>query len=110
MVLVAMLAAGFFVTDVAKISLATDQRSSVRKPETWNIGPLINSFGVLGRLDGRGVASRLVGLGWSRCGLAADPAALYTFSFLTLLTLPRFPSYPPGSAGWFGRQAEQGLS
>ena len=30
-----------FITDFAKISLATDHVRSSRKPETWNIGPLI---------------------------------------------------------------------
>jgi hypothetical protein len=73
-----------FVTDVAKISLATDQVRPSKTPETWKIGPLLTVAVVLGVLM---VAEALVVLwiGWSRCGLATNPDALYTYSFLTLL-------------------------
>jgi plasma-membrane proton-efflux P-type ATPase len=64
-----------FVTDVAKISLATDRVRPSRRPETWNIGPLITVSVVLGALM---VAEALLVLwgGWSRCGLAANNHAL----------------------------------
>ena len=39
-----------FVTDFAKISLATDRVRPSKKPETWNIGRLINVSVVLGAL------------------------------------------------------------
>jgi H+-transporting ATPase len=39
-----------FITDFAKISLATDRVRASRKPETWNIGPLITVSVVLGAL------------------------------------------------------------
>jgi magnesium-transporting ATPase (P-type) len=73
-----------FVTDVAKISLATDHVRSSKKPETWNIGPLVMVSVVLGALM---VGEALLGLwiGWSRFGLATNPNALYTYSFLLLL-------------------------
>ena len=89
-----------FVTDVAKISLATDRVRPSRKPETWNIGPLITVSVVLGALM---VAESLLALwiGWSRCGLAADPAALYTFSFLTLLYFAAFSIVSARERRWF---------
>src|ERR1039457_1802153 len=78
-----------FITDFAKISLATDRVRASRKPETWNIGPLITVSVVLGALM---VAEALLVLwiGWSRCGLATSDNALYTFSFLTLLYFAAF--------------------
>ena len=59
-----------FITDFAKISLATDRVRPSRKPETWNIGRLITVSVVLGALM---VAEALLALwiGWSRFGLAA---------------------------------------
>ena len=73
-----------FMTDFAKISLATDQVRSSRKPETWNIGGFIAVSVTLGVAM---VAETLLLLriGWSYFGLATNNSALYTFSFLTLL-------------------------
>ena len=89
-----------FVTDVAKISLATDHVRPSRKPETWNIGHLISVSVVLGALM---VAEALLALwiGWSRCGLAANTAALYTFSFLTLLYFAAFSIVSARERRWF---------
>jgi magnesium-transporting ATPase (P-type) len=89
-----------FVTDVAKISLATDRVRSSRKPETWNIGPLITVSVVLGALM---VAEALLVLwsGWSRCGLAANNNALYTFCFLTLLYFAAFSIVSARERRWF---------
>jgi P-type E1-E2 ATPase len=73
-----------FMTDFAKIALATDHVRASRKPETWNIGGFVAVSAVLGVAM---VAEALLFLwiGWSRFGLAADDNALYTFSFLLLL-------------------------
>ena len=78
-----------FMTDFAKVALATDYVRPSKKPETWNIGGFIAVSAVLG---GAMVAEALLLLyiGWSRFALAADDNALYTFSFLTLLYLAVF--------------------
>jgi magnesium-transporting ATPase (P-type) len=89
-----------FVTDVAKISLATDHVRPSRKPETWNIGHLITVSVVLGALM---VAEALLVLwgGWTPCGLAANNNALYTFSFLTLLYFAAFSIVSARERRWF---------
>jgi H+-transporting ATPase len=89
-----------FITDFAKISLATDHVRPSRKPETWNIGPLIAVSVVLGLMM---VAEALLVLwsGWSRCGLAASDNALYTFSFLTLLYFAAFSIVSARERRWF---------
>jgi plasma-membrane proton-efflux P-type ATPase len=78
-----------FMTDFAKISLATDHVRPSRKPETWNIGGFIVVSVVLGVamvLE----ALTLLWIGWSRFGLATNDARLHTFSFLTLLYFAAF--------------------
>jgi plasma-membrane proton-efflux P-type ATPase len=89
-----------FVTDVAKISLATDRVRPSRTPETWNIGPLITVSVVLGALM---VVESLLVLwsGWSHCCLAANNNALYTFSFLTLLYFAAFSIVSARERRWF---------
>jgi plasma-membrane proton-efflux P-type ATPase len=73
-----------FMTDFAKIALATDHVRSARKPETWNIGGFVAVSVTVGVAM---VAETLVLLwiGWSHFGLATNNNALYTFSFLMLL-------------------------
>ena len=73
-----------FMTDFAKIALATDRVRPSQNPETWNIGGFITVSVVLGVAM---VAEALLFLwfAWTRFGLASDNNALYTFSFLTLL-------------------------
>jgi len=73
-----------FMTDFAKIALATDRVRPSQKPETWNIGGFIAVSAALGVAM---VAESLflLRLCWTRFGLAADDNALCTFSFLTLL-------------------------
>jgi hypothetical protein len=73
-----------FMTDFAKIALATDHVRSSSKPETWNIGGFITVSVILGVAM---VAETLLFLRicWSRFGLATHTNALYTFSFLMLL-------------------------
>jgi magnesium-transporting ATPase (P-type) len=78
-----------FMTDFAKIALATDHVRPSRKPETWNIGGFISVSVVLGVAM---VAEALIflRLGWVRFGLSTNDNALYTFSFLLLLDFAVF--------------------
>jgi magnesium-transporting ATPase (P-type) len=89
-----------FMTDFAKIALATDHVRSSKKPETWNIGGLITVSVVLGVAM---VAETLLLLwiGWSRFGLATDDSVLYTFSFLTLLYFAVFSIVSARERRWF---------
>ncbi len=89
-----------FVTDFAKISLATDRVRPSKKPETWNIGGFITVSVVLGTLM---VAESLLVLWscWSPFGLATSDDALYTFSFLTLLYFAAFSIVSARERRWF---------
>ena len=78
-----------FMTDFAKISLATDHVRPSRNPETWNIGGFIVVSVVLG-VAMLMEALALLWIGWSRFGLATNDARLHTFSFLTLLYFAAF--------------------
>jgi H+-transporting ATPase len=73
-----------FMTDFAKITLATDHVRPSKKPESWQIGGFILVSVVLGIAM---VAETLLFLRicWSIFGLAASDNALHTFSFLLLL-------------------------
>jgi H+-transporting ATPase len=73
-----------FMTDFAKIALATDHVRASREPETWNIGGFITVSVILGVAM---VAETLLLLriGWSHFSLATNTDALDTFSFLVLL-------------------------
>jgi hypothetical protein len=73
-----------FMTDFAKIALATDHVRASTKPETRNIGGFITASVVLG-VAMVAEALLLLWIGWSHFGLATSDNALYTFSFLTLL-------------------------
>ena len=89
-----------FMTDFAKIALATDHVRSSRKPETWNIGGFILVSVVLG------VAMvfetlALLWVCWSRFGLTTNDNALYTFSFLTLLFFAVFSIVSARERLWF---------
>ncbi len=89
-----------FMTDFAKIALATDHVRPSRKPETWNIEGFITVSVALGVAM---VAETLLLLwiGWSRFGLAANDNALYTFSFLTLLYFAAFSIVSARERRWF---------
>jgi len=89
-----------FMTDFAKISLATDNVRSSQKPETWNIGGFITVSVVLGVAM---VAETLLLLwiGWSQFGLATNDNALYTFSFLMLLYFAVFSVLSARERCWF---------
>jgi plasma-membrane proton-efflux P-type ATPase len=95
-----------FMTDFAKIALATDRVHPSRQPETWNIEGYVAVAVVLG-LAMIAEALLLLWIGWAMFGLSSDSHALYTFSFLTLLFFAvfsivsarerrRFWATPPG--------------
>jgi magnesium-transporting ATPase (P-type) len=89
-----------FMTDFAKIALATDHVRSSKMPETWNIGGFITVSVILGVAM---VAEALFFLwfGWSRFGLATHDDALYTFSFLLLLHFAVFSVVSARERHWF---------
>ena len=89
-----------FMTDFAKIALATDHVRSSKMPETWNIGGFITVSVILGVAM---VAEALLFLwfGWSRFGLATHDDALYTFSFLLLLYFAVFSVVSARERHWF---------
>ena len=89
-----------FMTDFAKISLATDHVQSSKKPETWNIGGFITVSVVLG-LAMVAETLLLLWICWSRFGLATHNSALYTFSFLTLLYFAVFSVVSARERRWF---------
>jgi H+-transporting ATPase len=89
-----------FVTDFAKIALATDRVRPSKKPETWNIGGFITVSVVLG-IAMVAETLLLLWIGWSHFGLAANNNALYTFSFLTLLYFAVFSVVSARERRWF---------
>jgi plasma-membrane proton-efflux P-type ATPase len=89
-----------FMTDFAKIALATDHVQPSNKPESWNIGGFITVSVVLG-IAMVAEALLLLWIGWSRFGLAINDNALYTFSFLTLLYFAVFSIVSARERRWF---------
>jgi H+-transporting ATPase len=89
-----------FMTDFAKVALATDHVRSSRNPETWNIGGFIEVSVTLGVAM---VAETLLLLwfAWSHFGLATNDGALYTFSFLMLLYFAVFSVASARERSWF---------
>ena len=89
-----------FLTDFAKISLATDNVRPSKKPETWNIGGFVTVSVVLGVAM---VAETLflLWIGWTKLGLATNNNALYTFSFLMLLYFAVFSVVSARERQWF---------
>jgi hypothetical protein len=89
-----------FMTDFAKIALATDHVRPSKKPETWAIGGFVTVAVVLG------VAMVvedlfLLWIGWTHFGLADNDSALYTFSFLLLLYFSAFSVLSARERRWF---------
>jgi plasma-membrane proton-efflux P-type ATPase len=78
-----------FMTDFAKIALATDHVRPSRNPETWNIGGFVAVSVALG-LCMVAEALALLWLAWTNFGLSVHDEALHTFSFLLLLYLAVF--------------------
>jgi len=89
-----------FMTDFAKIALATDRVRPSRQPETWNIGGFITVSVVLG-VAMVVEALSLLYIGWSHFGLATNDKALYTFSFLTLIYFGVFSIVSARERRWF---------
>lgn len=93
-----------FMTDFAKITLATDHVRPSRKPETWNIGGFITVSVVLGVAM---VAEALffLYLCWSSFDLApmndVKDKPLHTFSFLILLYFAVFSVLSARERRWF---------
>ncbi|MFI5345735.1 MAG: plasma-membrane proton-efflux P-type ATPase [Elusimicrobiota bacterium] len=89
-----------FMTDFAKIALATDRVRPSQNPETWNIGGFIAVSAALGAAM---VAESLFFLwfAWTRFGLASNEHALHTFSFLTLLYFAAFSIVSARERRWF---------
>ena len=89
-----------FMTDFAKIAIATDHVRPSRKPETWNIGGFVTVSVVLGLLM-VAEALALLRFAWTHFGLAANDEALYTFSYLLLLYLAVFSIVSARERRWF---------
>lgn len=89
-----------FLTDFAKISLATDNVRPSKRPETWNIGGFVVVSVVLGVVM---VVETLLFLwfAWSGFGLGTNDNALYTFSFLLLLYFAVFSIVSARERRWF---------
>ena len=89
-----------FMTDFAKIALATDHVQPSKKPETWNIGGFITVSAALG-VAMVVEALLLLYIVWSSFGLATNNNALYTFSFQTLLYFGIFSIISARERRWF---------
>jgi H+-transporting ATPase len=89
-----------FMTDFAKISLATDNVRPSKKPETWNIGGFITVSVALG-VAMLAETLLLLWIGWSYFDLATNNSALYTFSFLMLLYFAVFSVVSARERSWF---------
>ena len=89
-----------FLTDFAKISLATDNVRPSKKPETWNISGFIIVSVVLG-IAMLAETLFLLWIGWARFGLSTNNNALYTFSFLMLLYFAVFSVVSSRERDWF---------
>ncbi len=90
-----------FMTDFAKISLATDNVRSSKKPETWNIAGFVWVSVVLGVIMVV-EALFLLWFAWRRFELATSADRLCTFSFLTLLYFAAFSIVSARERRWFG--------
>jgi H+-transporting ATPase len=89
-----------FMTDFAKVSLATDNVRPSARPETWKIGGFVTVAVVLGIVM-VAEALLLLQLAWSHFDLANDKSALSTFSFLLLLYFAAFSVASARERSWF---------
>ena len=93
-----------FMTDFAKISLATDHVRPSRKPETWNIGGFITVSVVLGvAMVAEALLFLYIVLGtfWPGADRQPQSQALHTFSFLLLLYFAVFSVVSARERRWF---------
>jgi magnesium-transporting ATPase (P-type) len=78
-----------FMTDFAKIALATDHVRWSKRPETWDLSGLVTGAAVLGVLMVV-EALGLLAMGWHVWALGTHPEALATLSFQILLYFALF--------------------
>jgi magnesium-transporting ATPase (P-type) len=90
-----------FMTDFAKIALATDRMRPSKHPESWHINGFVTVSVVLG-VAMVAEALFLLWFCWSRFDLAKNNNALYTFSFLLLLYFAVFSVVSARERRWFG--------
>jgi magnesium-transporting ATPase (P-type) len=89
-----------FLTDFAKIALATDRVRAARRPETWRSAghlQLAVTLGLMMLIEACG----LLAIGWSGFGLAQKQQALHTFTFQTLFYFALFSIVSIRERGWF---------
>ena len=89
-----------FMTDFAKIAIATDRVRPSRRPETWRIGGYVAVSVALG-LCMLAEALAMLWFAWTRFGLDGHDGALHTFSFLLLLYLAVFSIVSARERRWF---------
>jgi H+-transporting ATPase len=89
-----------FMTDFAKIALATDHVHPSRRPESWAIGAFVAVSVALGVLM-LAEALALLWIAWAPFGLARRDGTLQTFSFLLLLYLAAFSILSARERSWF---------
>ena len=90
-----------FMTDFAKIALATDRARPSPRPERWDPGGPVALAVALGLM----MVAEALALLWfcyRRCGLDRDAGALHAFSFLTLLYFAVFSILSVRERRWFG--------
>jgi H+-transporting ATPase len=78
-----------FLTDFAKIALATDHARGSRRPETWRSAGHVQIAVVLGVVMVI-EACGLLAIGWRTFALMANEEALHTFTFQTLFYFALF--------------------
>jgi plasma-membrane proton-efflux P-type ATPase len=89
-----------FLTDFAKIALATDRVRPARRPETWRSTGQLRLAVTLGLIM-LVEACGLLAIGWSGFGLAQQQEALHTFTFQTLFYFALFSIVSIRERGWF---------
>ncbi len=97
-----------FLTDFAKIALATDHVRGSRQPETWRSSAHVLIAGVLGVIMVV-EACGLLAIGWRGFGLGADDEALHTFTFQTLFYFALFSILSIRERRWFWASWPSGI-
>ncbi|MDE2605969.1 MAG: plasma-membrane proton-efflux P-type ATPase [Burkholderiales bacterium] len=90
-----------FMTDLMKVSLATDRVAPSPRPESWDIAPQVKIAVVLGLLM---LLESLAALAaaWRPLRLDADAGRLYAFSFLVMLYFGPLSILSLRERRWFG--------